>query len=223
MPPGTGQREARQTRCASCVSKSRRYFADRPASDNTGSAQFDSTVHGMIETFRLILRPWCESDFASFAGLNADAMVMRFLGGVLTREESDAYARRAQRHLADHGFCKWAVEAPGVAPFIGAVGLSHARFEASFTPAVEVAWRLNRRFWGQGYATEAARAAMQDGFTRVGLKEIIAITTLDNHPSQRVMERLGMTRSIEFDHPLIAEGNPLRRHILYNLQAPSGG
>ena len=201
----------------------RRHFADGPTSGNKGSNPFALTVHAMIETSRLILRPWRESDFAAFAEQNADPMVMRFLRGVLTREESDAYARRVQQNLADHGFCKWAVEAPGVAPFIGAVGLSHVRFEASFTPAVEVAWRLNRRFWGQGYATEAARAAMQDGFTRVGLKEIIAITTLGNHPSQRVMERLGMTRSIEFDHPLVAEDNPLRRHILYRLLAPGSG
>jgi len=184
------------------------------------SHPFDLTVHAMIETSRLILRPWRESDFAPFAEQNADPTVMRYLRGVLTRKDSDAYAQRAQQHLADHGFCKWAVEAPGVAPFIGAVGLSHVRFEASFTPAVEVAWRLNRRYWGQGYATEAAHAAMQDGFTRVGLREIIAITTLDNLLSQRVMERLGMTRSVEFDHPLIAEGNPLRRHILYRLAAP---
>jgi RimJ/RimL family protein N-acetyltransferase len=174
----------------------------------------------MIETPRLILRPWRESDLAPFAEQNADPIVMRFLRGVLARNESDAYAWRAQQHLADHGFCKWAVEAPGVAPFIRAVGLSNVRFEASFTPAVEVAWRLNRRFWGQGYATEAARAPVQDGFARVGLKEIVAITTLGNLPSQRVMERLGMTRAIEFDHPLIAEDNPLRRHILFRLLAP---
>jgi RimJ/RimL family protein N-acetyltransferase len=173
----------------------------------------------MIETSRLILRPWRDSDLLPFAALNADPIVMRFLRGVLTRDESDAYVQRAQRHMAEHGFCKWAVEAPGVAPFIGAVGLSNVRFEASFTPAVEVAWRLDRRFWGQGYATEAARAAMADGFTRLGLQEIVAITTLGNIASQRVMERLGMARSIEFDHPLLAEGSPLRRHILYRLLA----
>jgi RimJ/RimL family protein N-acetyltransferase len=176
----------------------------------------------MIATPRLILRPWSDRDFAPFAALNADPVVMRYLRGVLTREDSDAYARRAQRHLADHGFCKWAVEAPGVAPFIGAVGLSHVRFDADFTPAVEVAWRLDRRFWGQGYATEAARAAMQDGFTRVGLKEIVAFTTLGNIPSQRVMERLGMMRVTEFDHPLLAENSPLRRHILYQLETSDG-
>jgi RimJ/RimL family protein N-acetyltransferase len=174
----------------------------------------------MIETSRLVLRPWRDSDLIPFAELNADPIVMRFLRGVLTRDESDAYVRRAQLHMAEHGFCKLAVEAPGVAPFIGAVGISHVRFEASFTPAVEVAWRLDRRFWGQGYATEAARAAMVDGFTRVGLREIVAITTLGNIASQRVMQRLGMTRSIEFDHPLLAENSPLRRHILYRLAAP---
>ena len=142
---------------------------------------------------------------------------MRFLVGPLTREESDAYVARTQRHLAESGYCKWAVEAPGVAPFIGAVGLSPVTFEASFTPAVEVAWRLHRRYWGQGYATEAARAAIEDGFTRIGLTDIVALTTLGNMASQRVMERLGMTRTIEFDHPAVAENSPLRRHILYRL------
>ncbi len=174
----------------------------------------------MIETSRLILRPWRDSDLVPFAELNADPVVMRFLRGVLTRDESDAYVQRVQLHMAEHGFCKWAVEAPGVAPFIGAVGLSNVRFEESFTPAVEVAWRLNRRFWGQGYATEAARAATADGFTRLGLREIVAITTLGNIASQRVMQRLGMTRSIEFDHPLLPEDSPLRRHILYRIAAP---
>jgi RimJ/RimL family protein N-acetyltransferase len=172
---------------------------------------------GVIETPRLILRPWRDSDLAPFAEQNADPFVMRFLLGPLSREESDAYVARARNDLIETGFCKWAVEAPGVAPFIGAVGLNRVRFEASFTPAVEVAWRLHRSYWGQGYATEAARAAIEDGFTRLGLTEIVALTTLSNVPSMRVMEKLGMTRTIEFDHPSVPEGNPLRRHILYRL------
>ncbi len=175
----------------------------------------------MIETPRLLLRPWRDSDRAPFAEQNADPIVMRFLTGPLTGEQSDAYAQRVQRHHAEHGFGKWAVEAPGVAPFIGAVGLSHVRYAASFTPAVEVAWRLHRRFWGQGYATEAARAAIADGFGRIGLAEIVAVTTLGNLASQRVMQRLGMTRSIEYDHPLLPADSPLRRHILYRLPAPA--
>lgn len=171
----------------------------------------------MIETPRLILRPWRESDLELFAEQNADAEVMHFLNGTLSRGESDAYVRRAEQHLADFGYCKWAVEAPGVSALIGAVGLTRVKFEASFTPAVEVAWRLNRRFWGRGYATEAAQASIRDGFERICLDEIVAMTALENIASTRVMERAGMTRMIEFDHPNIGLGNPSRRHILYRV------
>ena len=170
-----------------------------------------------IATPRLILRPWMESDLPFFAEQNADPVVMQFIAGALTREESDAYVERARAHFAQNGFCKWAVEAPGVAPFIGAVGLTYVKFEGSFTPAVEVAWRLNRRYWGQGYATEAAQAAIADGFIRIGLTEIVSMTALTNAASMRVMERLGMTRSIEFDHPHHPDDDPLRQHILYRL------
>jgi RimJ/RimL family protein N-acetyltransferase len=172
----------------------------------------------MIETPRLILRPWRESDLAPFAEQNADPDVMRFLGGPLTRAASDAYVRRCEAHYAAHGFCKWAVEAPGIAPLIGGVGLSYVSFDASFTPAVEVAWRLHRHFWGQGYATEAARAAINDGFTRIGLTEIVAFTVPANIPSQRVMQRLGMTRDGEFDHPRYDAIHPLCRHVLYRTR-----
>jgi len=172
----------------------------------------------MIETPRLLLRPWRDSDLALFAEQNADPVVMRFLGGVLTRNESDAYAAKVRAHQAANGFGKWAVEASGVSPFIGAIGLQRTKFDASFTPAVEVAWRLNRRYWGQGYATEAARAAIEDGFARLGLKEIISMTAVINTPSRRVMERLGMSQSIEFDHPYHPEDSPIRRHILYRLR-----
>jgi RimJ/RimL family protein N-acetyltransferase len=171
----------------------------------------------MIETPRLILRPWRKDDLEPFAEQNADPFVMRFLMGPLTREQSDAYVARAKQHMAETGYCKWAVEAPGVAPFIGAVGLTRAKFEVSFTSAVEVAWRLHRRFWGSGYATEAARAAIADGFARVGLTEIVALAVPGNMASIAVMERLGMTRSITFDHPLVPEGHELRRHVLYRL------
>jgi RimJ/RimL family protein N-acetyltransferase len=143
---------------------------------------------------------------------------MQALGGVLTREESDAYVKWAERHLSDTGFCPWAVEAPGVSPLIGAVGLKRIVFEAPFTPAVEVAWRLHRPYWGQGYATEAARAAIDDGFRRVGLQEIVALTALLNTASIRVTKRLGMVRSIEFDYPNRLEGSALRRHVLYRVR-----
>jgi RimJ/RimL family protein N-acetyltransferase len=173
----------------------------------------------MIETARLILRPWRDSDLPVFAELNADPFMMRFMYKTRTREETEAYVDTEKRHLAETGYCIWAVEAPGVAPFIGAVGLRRLAFEASFTPAVEAAWRLHRDYWGQGYAHEAARAAIDDGFTRCGLTEIVALTTLNNIPSMRVIEKLGMTRTIEFDHPGVPQGHHLRRCILYRLSA----
>ena len=172
----------------------------------------------MIKTSRLVLRPWRESDLVPFAEQNADPLVMRFLGGVLTREESDAYVETATKHLADNGFCKWAVEVPGASAFIGAIGLTRVKFEASFTPAVEVAWRLHRRYWGHGYATEGARGAIEEGFRCVGLSEIVSMTAIGNLPSRRVMERLEMEQSIEFDHPRLPETSPLRRHVLYRLR-----
>ncbi len=170
-----------------------------------------------IHTERLILRPWRAADLAPFAEQNADPIVMRFMRGTLDRAESDAYAARCQKHFEENGFCKWAVEAPGVAPFVGAVGLTWVGFEADFTPAVEVAWRLHRTWWGRGYATEAAAAALRDGFERAGLAEIVAMTATINAPSLRVMEKLGMTRAGEFDHPLVAADSPLRRHVLYRI------
>ena len=173
---------------------------------------------GVIATARLILRPWRDDDLAPFAEQNADPVTMRFLGGPMSRADSDAYAERARMHWRDHGFGKFAVEAPGIAPFIGAVGLSHVRIEAPFTPAVEIAWRLHKSWWGQGFATEAARAALRDGFDRAGLTEIVAMTALLNLPSQRVMRRLGMTRSIAFGYPRYPESYPLRNHILYRAE-----
>ena len=176
----------------------------------------------MIRTARLILRPWRPSDLAPFAELNGDPHMMRFMARVLTRAESDTYVARIEASFAETGMGKWAVEAPGVADFIGAVGLQRIGFNAAFTPAIEVAWRLHSRYWGHGYATEAARAVIEDGFTRLGLTEILALTALPNIPSQRVMERLGMTRTFEFDHPALAESHPMRRHILYRLAKDNG-
>jgi RimJ/RimL family protein N-acetyltransferase len=175
-----------------------------------------------IRTSRLILRPWRESDLPIFAEQNADPTVMQYITGVLTRDESNAYVEKAKLHLAQHGFCKWAIEAPGVASFIGAVGLTYVKFEASFTPAVEVAWRFNKRYWGKGYATEAARAAIRDGFDRVGLRDVVSMAALSNEDSVKVMTRLGMTRAFEFDHPHHPEeDDPLRRHVLYRLPRTS--
>jgi ribosomal-protein-alanine N-acetyltransferase len=172
-----------------------------------------------LETPRLRLRPWREEDLEPLASLNTDPRVMEHFPGCLSRQESQAMAVRLAAHFEKHGFGMWSVEAPGVAEFIGLVGLTVPRFEAAFTPCVEVGWRLAAEFWGRGYATEAARAAVEHGFDQLRLTEIVSFTVPQNQRSRRVMERLGMTHSPgdDFEHPLIDDGHPLRRHVLYRL------
>jgi RimJ/RimL family protein N-acetyltransferase len=172
-----------------------------------------------LRTERLVLRQWREEDLQPFAELNADPEVMRYFLAPLTREQSDEAAQRATRLIDEQGWGWWAVEAVGRAPFIGFVGLSVPRFQAHFTPAVEVGWRLAREYWGHGYATEAARTAVTFGFDELGLAEIVSFTAIANEPSRRVMERLGMTHAEadDFDHPSLPDGHPLQRHVLYRL------
>ncbi len=175
-----------------------------------------------LRTPRLLLRSWRDADLPAFAALNADAEVRRWFPGTLTRAESDAQAARLQEHIAAHGFGLWAVEVPGVQPFIGFVGLLHVRFSAPFTPAVETGWRLAREHWGRGYATEAARAALAHGFGPLALPEVVAFAVPGNGASRRVMERIGMRHdpADDFDHPGMPEGTPLRRHVLYRAARP---
>lgn len=154
--------------------------------------------------------------------MGADPRVMAYLGRLLSREESDALADRIEAAFTARGFGLWAVEVPGVTSFAGFVGLSVPRFEAPFTPCVEVGWRLASERWGHGYATEGARAALAFGFDHVGLAEIVSFTTARNLRSRRVMEKLGMIRdpSGDFAHPSLPEGDPLRPHVLYRLRRP---
>lgn len=168
-------------------------------------------------TPRRLLRPWREEDLPAYAALNADPEVRRWFPGTLTREQSDTEAARLQQHIAAYGFGFRAVEAPGVAPFVGFVGLKRVHFAAPFAPTVEAGWRLAREQWGKGYATEAARAALAHGFGPLGLAEVVAFAVPGNLASRRVMERVGMRRDPgdDFDHPALPEGHPFRRHVLY--------
>lgn len=172
-----------------------------------------------LSTNRLLLRRWRDSDREPFAALNADPVVMEHYPALLTRAESDAGVDRIETSFVTRGFGNWAVEVPGVADFIGYVGLSVPAYDAPFMPAVEIGWRLDRRHWGKGYATEGARAALAFGFSEIGLHEIVSFTVPANVRSWRVMERLGMTRdpADDFEHPLLPPGHRLSRHVLYRL------
>ena len=146
---------------------------------------------------------------------------MRYMPRRLTRDESDMWADSIEQEFERDGFGLWALELPGEVPFIGFTGLNRVPFEAHFTPAVEIGWRLARAFWGQGYATEAAHAAIQAGFRDLGLKEIVAETAEANLPSRRVMSRLGMhhDHTEKFRHPAYAPDSPLGEYVLYRLPA----
>jgi RimJ/RimL family protein N-acetyltransferase len=177
----------------------------------------------VVETPRLLLRRWQPEDRAPFAALNADAAVMEHFPAPLSRAESDALVDRIEAGLDERGWGLWAVEVRHSGAFIGFVGLNPATFDAPFTPAIEVGWRLARQHWGHGYATEGAGAALDFGFDELTLDEIVSFTTHANVRSRRVMERLGMHRdpADDFDNPNVPEGNPVRPHVLYRLDRAS--
>jgi ribosomal-protein-alanine N-acetyltransferase len=168
-----------------------------------------------LRSERLLLRRFSEADRAAFARMNADPRVMEHFPAPLSRDESDAQLDRIEQHWRENGFGIFAVERE--AQLIGAVGLARPAFTASFTPCIEIAWRFGAEHWGHGYATEGARAAVRLGFEVLGLDEIVSFTVVANQRSRRVMEKLGMRLDGEFDHPLLPEGHPLRRHVLYRL------
>lgn len=168
---------------------------------------------------RIRLRRWRPEDLDGLAAMHADPEVMRHLMPLDGRAGSDAAGARIQRHFDTYGFGLWVIEVPGVSAFIGYTGLVHVPYEAAFTPAVEIGWRIQRAYWGRGYVSEAARLSLQDGFGRIGLHDVIALTVPANVRSQAVMTRLGMRHdpAEDFDHPLVPAGHPLRRHVLYRL------
>jgi RimJ/RimL family protein N-acetyltransferase len=171
-----------------------------------------------VDTPRLRLRQWRAADRAPFAALNADPAVMEFFLSPLSRESSDASIDAWQSQLDSRGWSNWALELKASGELLGFTGLSIPRRVLPFSPCVEVGWRLARKHWGQGYATEAARAALEVGFARLDLREIVSFTTVGNVRSRAVMERIGMRDARQdFEYPGFPEGHPLRRHCLYRI------
>ncbi len=171
-----------------------------------------------LRTSRLLLRPLTFDDLPAYAAMHADPEVMRYYPKVFDEEESRVDLGKFIAHREKHGFSLWAVEREG--RFLGITGLLRPSWEAHFTPCTEIGWRLARDAWGQGYATEAARECLRYAFEELGAPEVIALTSVPNEPSKRVMERLGMTRdpADDFDHPRLPAG-PLQRHVLYRIKA----
>lgn len=172
-----------------------------------------------LVTERLILRGWREEDKPAFATINADSEVMRFFPSVLDRDASDRLADRLSRTFAETGITLFAVEEQASGRFIGFTGLQRVPERLPIAPAVEIGWRLAREVWGRGLATEGARAMLRAGFDEYGLDRVVSFTAAGNAPSRRVMEKIDLVRraDLDFDHPDIEEGSPLRLQVVYSV------
>lgn len=175
----------------------------------------------ILRTERLVMRPFTEADRDAFAAINADPEVMEHYPAPLDRAESDALLERIRDAFREHGFGLWALELSSSSALLGYTGLAIPTWKNHLTPCVEVGWRLGRAHWGQGYASEAARAALEVAFSDLGLEEVLSFTSLPNQRSARVMQRIGMRRdeASDFAHPNLPADHPLSRHIVYRISA----
>lgn len=175
-----------------------------------------------ISTPRLKLRRWLPGDREEFAAINNHPEVMRYLLRPLSRSESDRMMERIEAHFERHGYGLWAVEVAASSRLAGFVGFQWTEFEADFTPCVEIGWRLGREFWGNGYATEAARACLSYGFDALAFEAVFSFTSVVNVRSIAVMRRIGLRHLRNFPHPMIAPGHELSEHVLYALKRDEG-
>jgi RimJ/RimL family protein N-acetyltransferase len=176
-----------------------------------------------VRTDRLIMRRWRDSDREPFAALNGDAETMRYFPGPLDRAASDAVIERIERRFAAQGYGLWALEVAESGQFIGFTGLNPLPEGVPGAGGLEVGWRLARPAWHHGYATEAARAALDVAFRGIGRTAVWSLTAVLNEPSQAVMRRLGMTVSAYFEDLRVPAGSPLRPHVAYRLARPAAG
>jgi RimJ/RimL family protein N-acetyltransferase len=174
----------------------------------------------MIETKRLLLRPWKPEDAETYFHINQDPNVIAFLPGTMTIAEVHTFITRCNHSIETHQFGLYAVEVKATQEMIGFIGLAIPSFEAHFTPAVEIGWRLGSAHWNQGYASEGATACLDYGFNIIGLTEIVSFTIPENTRSIRVMKKLGMTRNPDddFRHPRFEANHRLSKHVLYRIQ-----
>lgn len=196
------------------------FILDRLPQDRQEDAL--TTRFDTIQTKRLVMRRWRDADRKPFAALNGDAETMRYFPSTLDRAASDAFIDVVESRFALHGYGLWALEIAATGEFVGFTGLSQP-MPAGIPGAggVEIGWRLARHAWHQGYATEAAAAALDVAFTGLALAGIWSFTSVRNEPSQAVMRRIGLTEVARFDHPRIPAGHLLRPHVTYHLANPA--
>ncbi len=173
----------------------------------------------MIETERLILRPWREADRPAWLAMMAEPEVTYWLGGANPLEAESAAFDRRNAMIAADGFGMWAAERKVDGLVVGSIGIRRMplAWDHPFSGEVELGWRLMRAAWGEGYASEGAAASLAWGRANLDVERIVAFTADSNLRSQAVMVRIGMIRrpDLDFDHPALAEDHPLRRHVVY--------
>ena len=151
--------------------------------------------------------------------MNADPYVMKYFPYLMTKEQTMVMIERIKTHFEKNGFGLYAVDELATGQFIGFIGFSTATFESDFTPCTEIGWRLRKEAWNKGFATEGALACLEYGVPKFGLKDIYSFTAVLNKPSERVMQKIGMTKIGEFAHPRVSESSPLRPHVLYKISS----
>ena len=174
----------------------------------------------VIETERLILRAWRPEDRAPFLAINQDPKVMEFLRAPWGAQDLEEFIERMEKQNSQFHYMAWAVELKSTGNLIGSIGLHNVQFEAHFTPAVEILWRLGSAYWGQGLASEGANATLEYGFKTLHLPEIVAFTVPKNLRSQRVMDKIGLKRDLQGDflNPFVDPTHALAYNILYRLK-----
>ena len=175
----------------------------------------------LLESERLRIRNWEDEDTDVFYALNSDLEVMEYFPSVLTREESDDFLQKIKDRIDSDGHGFWAVEEKATGCFIGFIGINLSRVGLEIEPCVEIGWRLQRQYWGKGYASEGARTVLMYAFEVLNIERIYSFTATINTKSEKVMKRLGMTKSENFFHPSVKMGHPLCEHVLYYIDNPS--
>lgn len=175
----------------------------------------------IIETARLRLRGWTDADVEACADILADPEVMRYQASIVPRDHSIAYAQSMREGLEAKPYGRWVLQAKDAPGFAGIMVLDDIPYEVPFSPKVEIGWFLGRNAWGKGYATEAGLALLRYAFDELKWPEVIAMTTANNTPSRRVMERLHMTynESDDFTHPRLPDGHELKACVVYRKRA----
>jgi len=172
----------------------------------------------VIQTERIGLRNWQESDLDEFAAMNANSEVMRFFEKALKKEESLFLLKRLRDHFHTHGYTYFLAEKLQTKEFLGFIGLAYQTYDTPYNPFVDIGWRLKRAAWGKGYATEGAKACLDFAFDTLNLPEVYSVTPVPNKPSEKIMQKIGMQKVEEFEHPEVTEGHFLKTCVLYRKE-----